>query len=177
MHSSFAIIWMEKCQGGQYERHGTDLGLTVRLIGRGGAVVFAQFLKGENSGERAVLAKLPGVDLLPVPDEIKFVFQMTSREKEACAQGAHGQFLRACEAAAHADLLVLDEILDAIETGMLAEDAVLDYLRHKPASLEVVLTGRRASDTLKELADYVMRVDSEKHPYERGLPAREGIEF
>lgn len=153
------------------------VGLTVRLIGRGGAVVFAQFLKGENSGERAVLAKLPGVDLLPVPGEIKFVFQMTSREKEACAQGAHGQFLRACEAAAHADLLVLDEILDAIETGMLAEDAVLDYLRHKPASLEVVLTGRRASDTLKELADYVMRVDSEKHPYERGLPAREGIEF
>ena len=84
------------------------VGLTVRLIGRGGAVVFAQFLKGENSGERAVLAHLPGVDLLPVPQEIKFVFQMTSAEKEACAQGARGQFLRACEAAARADLPVLD---------------------------------------------------------------------
>ena len=153
------------------------VGLTVRLIGRGGTVVFAQFLKGENSGERAVLAKLPGVTLLPVPREVKFVFQMTAQEKEACAQAARGQFLRACEAAASADLLVLDEALDAIETGVLAEDEVLRFLRHKPAALEVVLTGRRASDTLKSLADYVMRVDSEKHPYDQGLPAREGIEF
>lgn len=153
------------------------VGLTVRLIGRGGTVVFAQFLKGENSGERAVLATLPGVKLLPVPQEIKFVFQMTAQEKEACAQAARGQFLRACEAAASADLLVLDEALDAIETGMLAEEEVLCFLRHKPASLEVVLTGRRASAALKALADYVMRVDSEKHPYDQGLPAREGIEF
>ena len=60
---------------------------------------------------------------------------------------------------------------------MLREGEVLDFLRHKPAALEVVLTGRRASDALKAMADYVMRVDSEKHPYEQGLPAREGIEF
>ena len=153
------------------------VGLTVRLIGRGGTAVFAQFLKGENSGERAVLACLDGVNLLPVPSEIKFVFQMTSREKEACAQAARGQFLHACEAAASCDLLVLDEALDAIETGMLAEDTVLEFLRCKPAALEVVLTGRRASDAMKAMADYVMRVDSEKHPYEKGLPARAGIEF
>ena len=153
------------------------VGLIVRLAGRGGTAVFMQFLKGENSGERAALSRLPGVCLPPVPREIKFVFQMSPQEKAACAQSTRRQFLSACQQAEACDLLVLDEILDTIETGLLPEAEVLDYLRRKPASLEVVLTGRRASAELKEMADYVMRVDSEKHPYEIGLPAREGIEY
>lgn len=163
--------------GGGKGKTTAAVGLTVRLTGRGGTAVFAQFLKGENSGERAVLAGLDRVTLMPVPREMKFVFRMNPEEKEACARETRGQFSAACQAARGCDLLVLDEALDAVETGMLPEAEVLTFLRAKPPGLEVVLTGRHASAEMRELADYVMRVDSEKHPYDSGLAAREGIEF
>jgi cob(I)alamin adenosyltransferase len=54
---------------------------------------------------------------------------------------------------------------------------MLDFLDHRPENLEVVLTGRAPSDELKRRADYISEVRMEKHPYTRGLAAREGIEY
>ena len=153
------------------------VGLAVRLLGRGGRVVFIQFLKGENSGERFILRELPGVELIRLPEKVKFTARMNDAERAECAEVCREQFEMACALAADRDLLVLDEALGAIETGMLPLSAVLGFLKNKPEQLEVVLTGRRAPKELKEAADYVMRVDSEKHPYTSGISARRGIEF
>ena len=54
---------------------------------------------------------------------------------------------------------------------------LLRSLREKPEALEVVLTGRNPSDALCEAADYVTEMCKRKHPFDQGIPAREGIEF
>ena len=58
------------------------MGLALRMAGRGKRVVVAQFLKGADSGERYALAMLPQVTLLPLPERVKFSFQLTPEERE-----------------------------------------------------------------------------------------------
>ena len=67
--------------------------------------------------------------------------------------------------------------MGAIQTGLLPESAVLDFLRSKPAALEVVLTGRYPSAELLETADYISEIRCVRHPWDRGIAAREGIEY
>ena len=50
-------------------------------------------------------------------------------------------------------------------------------LRGKPEYLEVVLTGRDPDQSLVELADYVSEIRKVKHPFDRGIRARKGIEY
>jgi cob(I)alamin adenosyltransferase len=75
------------------------------------------------------------------------------------------------------DLLILDEILISVRDQYLEEKALLDFIRSKPASLELVLTGRGATEAVLELADYVSEVRKIKHPYDRNICSREGIEY
>jgi cob(I)alamin adenosyltransferase len=75
------------------------------------------------------------------------------------------------------DIVILDEIINCVDCRFIEEKAVLDLVRAKPASLELILTGRGATRRLVDMADYVTRLDNVKHPYDRGLPARRGIEY
>ena len=74
-------------------------------------------------------------------------------------------------------LLVLDEILCAVQLGVLSEEKLVEFLEHKPRGLEIVLTGHAVSDKVLELADYVTEIRKVKHPYDQGITAREGIEY
>lgn len=74
-------------------------------------------------------------------------------------------------------MLILDEILSACNHKVVPQALVLDSLRHKPDNLEVVLTGRNPPRELLELADYVTQMQKVKHPFDRGIPARKGIEY
>ena len=76
----------------------------------------------------------------------------------------------------HIDLLILDEVIGACNTGVFDKDILVDFLRHKPQEMEVVLTGRNPAPELVELADYVSEICKRKHPFEKGIPARTGIE-
>lgn len=74
------------------------------------------------------------------------------------------------------DVLILDEIMAAITTGMIALEDVLELINSKPERLEIVMTGRNAPDRLIELADYVSDIQEVKHPLKKGIAARRGIE-
>ncbi|MDR1412301.1 MAG: cob(I)yrinic acid a,c-diamide adenosyltransferase, partial [Spirochaetaceae bacterium] len=71
---------------------------------------------------------------------------------------------------------VLDEILDAVNINMLGEEELRSLIKDKPAGLEIVLTGRNPTPWLAEAADYFSDVRKVKHPYDRGIKARAGIE-
>lgn len=155
------------------------VGLSVRCAGRGGKVVFAQFLKDGTSGECRVLARLPEVTLLAANPVGKFSFRMTDEEKRQTAEALSRTFAAATGFAVReqAHLLVLDEVCAAISCGFLDEKNVTDFLESRPDTLEVVLTGRNPSETLQAHADYITEMTMRRHPYEKGIAAREGIEF
>ena len=71
----------------------------------------------------------------------------------------------------------LDEVVSACNHGTVEEGRLLRFLQQKPAGLEVVLTGRDPSDRLMALADYVTQMQKVRHPFDRGVAARRGIEF
>lgn len=74
-------------------------------------------------------------------------------------------------------ILILDEIIGAVESGLFPEEKVIAFLDHRPADLEVVLTGRNPSPAILDRADYRSRIICDGHPYNNGTAAREGIEF
>ena len=153
------------------------MGLAVRAAGHGRKVVVAQFLKGDNSGERAVLEDLPTVECLPVPKTIKFVFAMDEKEKGATMDQMTGFFHQAVQLAQDSDLLVLDELCAAVSTGMVPLAEVLSFLDSRPDGLEVVITGRDPAPELEERADYITEMRKIRHPFDRGVDAREGVEW
>lgn len=153
------------------------MGLAVRAAGHGRKVVVAQFLKGNNSGERAVLESLPTVNCLPVPETIKFIFAMDEQEKAQARAQMTAAFAQAVEAARDSGLLVLDELCGAITTGMVPLEDVLAFLDSCPEQLEVVITGRDPAPELQERADYITEMRKVKHPFDKGVNAREGIEW
>ncbi len=74
-------------------------------------------------------------------------------------------------------MLILDEVFGAIHCGLLENKLLTDFIRNKPHGLELVLTGRDPDPEVIELADYVSEIKKVKHPFDRKIPARKGIEF
>ena len=152
-------------------------GLALRCAGRGMGVVVAQFLKSEDSGERTALSALPQVTLLPLPERVKFSFQLSPEEREAEARRSLGLLREAERLAAQpgCGLLVLDEVCAALSSGLLPLPQLLPLLERPPC--ELVLTGRNPPQPLLDRADYITEMQKIRHPFDQGLPARAGIEF
>ena len=154
------------------------IGLAVRCAGAGGRVIFTQFFKDGSSSELRVLESLPGVRVLVCPRKYGF-FKRMSEEEKAAAREDYTALLRSALAAARegAELLVLDEAVSACNHGIVPEEELLDFLRHKPEGLEAAVTGRNPSDALMAEADYITEMVKRRHPFDRGVAARKGVEF
>ena len=154
------------------------MGLALRALGRGRRVVLCQFLKSADSGERLALAQFEKACLLPVPETIKFVFQMTEEEKAEARRETEALLARAAELVrgGECDLLVLDEACGAVSTGLLPLEELVALLDTCDGT-EVVLTGRDPAPELRERADYITEMAACRHPFEQGKPARLGIEW
>ncbi len=155
------------------------IGLAARAAGCGKKVLIIQFLKGRPSGEVRVLQGIPGITLLRGKEGKKFSWEMTDAEKKQARQLDDDMLEKAFHKArqGECDLLVLDEALGACNAGLLDANALLCFLREKPEKLEVVLTGRGPSNEILELADYATEMRKEKHPYDKGIAARRGVEL
>lgn len=153
------------------------MGLALRMAGRNRGVVIAQFLKGEDSGERQALARLPQVTLLPLPEQVKFTFQLTAEEFQLESARNCSLLTQATALAQdpNCGLVVLDEVCSAVALNLLPLSPLLDFLDH--AQAEVVLTGRDPKPELCQRADYITFFQKLRHPYDSGVSARSGIEF
>lgn len=155
------------------------LGLAVRAAGRGKKVMIVRFLKNDDSGEVAVLTQIPNIQIKPCKKSYGFFYQMTESQKQEAGQYYRALFCEAWTEAAEEeyDLLILDEIMAVCRYGLVSEKEVTDCLDKRPAFLEVVMTGRDPSPRLLETADYVSEIQKRRHPYDKGIPARKGIEY
>ena len=131
------------------------VGIAVRAAGSNLKVLFVQFLKTEFSGERHVLSHTENVTLTLCPADLKFTFQMNEKY----------------------DMVVFDEIIDAINAEMLTESEVVEFITNAPSSMEIIMTGHNPSQKMIDLCDYVTEFKKIKHPYDRGITGRIGVEF
>ncbi len=154
------------------------VGLAVRAAGAGRRVLFAQFFKDGSSSEISVLKSIGNVTVLVCDTVRGFYKDMNETERTQCGRDA-AAFLDVCleRAKTEADILILDEAISACNHAVISEEALLRFLKSRPLELEVVLTGREPSPALLEAADYVTEMKKRRHPYDRGVPARQGIEF
>lgn len=156
----------------------TAMGLSIRAAGYGLKVLIYQFMKDNNTSERKVLDKISNITLIDGLKEEKFSFQMSEEEKKKRKEFYTKQFKYITDLATKEkyDVIVMDEILYTINAGLIDEKLVVDYLKSKPNTLEIVLTGNPPSNELVEMADYVSKISKIKHPFDNGQKARYGIE-
>lgn len=154
------------------------VGLAVRCAGRGNKVLLVQFLKSRDSGELYSLAKLPDIEVMRGKESKKFTFQMNEEEKHALLIEHNKMFEQVLAKIKNGgySLLILDEVIGALNAKVFEMPKLIEFLRHKPENLEVVLTGRNPAPELVEIADYVSEMRKVKHPMDNGIMAREGIE-
>ncbi len=156
------------------------IGMAMRAIGRGWKVLMVQFMKGTWHYAELDTAKRLAPDFEIVPMGVGFYKILddhhTDEEHRAAARGAL-QFGRAKLESGEYDLLILDEVNNALSTGLLAWRDVEELLDAKPADCSIVLTGRGAPQELIDRADLVTEMREIKHPYQKGILAQKGIDF
>lgn len=159
------------------------LGLAVRAAGRGGKVLIYQFLKPTSLelGERIAIEKSGlgiTVDCLDTQWDMyksfgdSEVFAKTgveiSHELERIAKLAKDKVY---------DCIILDEIVFCVARGLANIGDVKKLIAGRDEGVEIVMTGRGAGDELIEMADLVTEMKKIKHPFDKGVCARKGIEY
>ena len=155
------------------------MGLVIRALGQGLRAGIVQFLKNTPSGEILFLEKVPGVSILRGQDGTGFSFSMTPEQKANTRRihNAHLEQARQWMLSGQYDLILLDEICAAYQLDLIDRDATAAFLREKPASVELILTGRDPAPLFIDAADYITEMTLRRHPFEKGISARRGIEF
>ncbi|MFV0363301.1 MAG: cob(I)yrinic acid a,c-diamide adenosyltransferase [Suipraeoptans sp.] len=154
-------------------------GLAVRCAGAGGKVLFARFLKNDKSGELAILKAVPTIELLSPSKSFGFYQMLDESQKAELKDHCQYMWQQITERimSEQFDMLVMDEFMATYNYSLFDNQSVIHFLQHKPEQLEVVLTGRNPAQELIELADYVSEVMKIKHPFDRGVVARRGVEY
>lgn len=154
------------------------MGLCTRAAGYGYKVLIYQFMKNNQTSERKVLETIDNITFVDGLDFEKFSFKLSSEEKEERKLFYESQFRKITRLAEseNYDVLFLDEIIYAVSSDLFEETILLDYLCRKPKGLEVILTGQDPSKALIDVADYVSSIHKVKHPFDKGIMARNGIE-
>lgn len=156
-------------------------GLAIRAAGHGIPVLFIQFLKDGTSGEVRILRELSGVEVLCAD----CFFGFTNQMDESQSVQLRSSYARLLDQAQRwissgpdkRQVVILDEIIYACNKGFVEESRLVRLLDECPKDTELLLTGRSPSKELQKRADYISRIKKERHPYDRGIPAREGIEW
>ena len=150
------------------------LGLAMRAVGQGMKVAFIQFLKGLPCGELFFAQQYKPFEIIQISvgDSFKKSKEQLSQEARQTLAYAEQEIL-----SGKYDLVILDEILVAVNQGLITVKQVLDLLDAKLGSVELVLTGRKAPPEIVQRADLVTEMLMIKHPFTEGTGARRGIEY
>lgn len=156
-----------------------SLGLSIRALGSGKKVAIIFFDKGgENYNERKILENL-GIAYFSFGRDRRlsngrFDFSLKVEDLQMAEQSMS----KLNEIHHDYDLIVLDEVLNAIRLKMMPLEKLLNYLdNQRPKNLELVLTGRGLWPEISERADLVSEIKMIKHYFDKAIPARPGIEF
>jgi cob(I)alamin adenosyltransferase len=155
------------------------LGTALRAAGYGLKVAIIQFIKGTwHYGELDALERIPQIEIHrsgagfykimgdELPEEVHR--QAAQEGLELARQKIRSERYR---------LVILDEINNAIHTGLLELDELLKLIDEKPKTVDLLITGRDAAPELVERADLVTEMKEIKHPFQQGILAKKGIDY
>lgn len=155
------------------------LGLVLRAVGYKKKCLIVQFGKAWFTGELAAVKKLsPYVKI--IQGGKGFLDILGSKvSKDQHKRGASEAFriLYKEVISGKWDVVVADEIVGAVSSGVLSLRQAIKLITDKPASLDLVLTGHHAPKKLIDLADLVTEMKEIKHPFQKGILAKKGIDF
>jgi cob(I)alamin adenosyltransferase len=156
------------------------LGIVLRAVGHGYKVGMIQFIKGEwYYGELTSSKRLePEFELIaagrgfvgiidddhPIEDHEKAAKDAIEVAKQKIASGDY-------------DIMILDEINYAVKLNLISQEDILDVIAAKPEKTSLVLTGNYVPEAVMDAADLVTEMREIKHPYQRGIKAKKGVDF
>lgn len=151
-------------------------GLALRAYASGMRVYIVQFLKPMPSAETRFIQKLDDnrFSVFCFEQPHGFVFEHEPIRADILNTV---DFINRVYERSECDMLVLDEIICAYKMNLIDENELRRIINARPNSCELVLTGRGAPEWLVKEADYVTEMSLIKHPFERGIQARRGIEY
>lgn len=156
------------------------LGLALRWAGYGLPITLAQFQKTAPSGELRSLQLLPSVTVLRIADGLEGFSWQFREEEKAVRTASHNRLLeqaiQSCRDGKRR-LIILDELTSAMNCHLIDTEKVFSFVRNKPYQAELIITGREPSEELCRAADYISKIHAIKHPMNRGIAARKGIEY
>lgn len=163
--------------GGGRGKTSAGIGTAVRASGRGYRVYIVYFMnENYDSGEQEVLHCLPGVKWAAFGPGLIRHPETPTPEVKAKANQALAEARRAM-LSGDWDVIIMDEINIVTGWGWLETADVVQLIKDRPEHVELVLTGRLAPQDVIDAADLVTEMVKLKHPYDRGIPARRGIEY
>jgi cob(I)alamin adenosyltransferase len=154
------------------------VGLAIRAAGHALRVCFLYFHKEPKDyeyGEFLIMEKA-GIEVVGFAKKHPHFYPVSSQSvREECLKAL--EFVKKAFLEQRYDVLILDEVNIAVRDGFLKEEELLRLLSKRPDNMEVVLTGRGATQQMIEAADLVSYIKEVKHPYKKGVQRRKGIEF
>lgn len=156
------------------------LGIVLRAIGHNKKICMIQFIKGSwHYGEMTTSKKLePDFEMIAVGKG--FVGIIDDKSPREDHEQIADEAIKICKLkiqSGNYDIIILDEVNYAINLGLIELDDVIDLIKTKPPSLDLVLTGNYAKNEIIELADLVTEMKEIKHPFKQGKKAKKGIDF
>lgn len=151
-------------------------GVIARALGHDMQVGVVQFIKGAfSTGEETFFRRLPGVEYHVMGEG--FTWETQDRERDLAAARQAWQTAARMLGDERYQVVLLDELNNALHKELLPVDEVLGTLRRRPPMQHVVITGRHAPEALLELADTVTWMKMEKHAFKAGIRAQKGMEL
>ncbi len=176
MQKGLVIVFTGEGKG----KSSAALGITLRAYGHKMSVSFVQFIKSPSDiGEaRAAERLVPEIEFVSLGKGFVNCCGNTTPLDEH--KRAATEALTAARQRIHAaswDIVVLDEINNAVKLDLVDIKDVLDLIRNKPPELHLILTGRDAHPDIIAAADMVTEMRELKHPYDTGVQAQKGIDY
>ena len=152
-----------------------SLGLAIRAAGAGMKVCFVQFAKGGETSEHDSLKLIPNITVVRCDRKYGFYNEMTDSDKKEITLN-HNKLIDLAFKS-DTDMIILDEFNFVYEYGLIDKNTAKQLILNGKANKEIILTGRNPAEVFISAADYISEIKAVKHPYDKGITARKGIEY
>ena len=176
MEKGLVIVYTGRGKG----KTTSALGIVLRAVGYGKKIAMIQFIKGSwHYGEMDSSKRLePEFEMIAVGKGFVGILDDKSTKEEH--ENVANEALKISKEKINSrkyDIVILDEINYAINLNLIKIEDVLSLIKSKPENVDLVLTGNHAKSELIEIADLVTEMKEIKHPFQKGIKAKKGIDF